>query len=76
MNYLIELIDAWKSWQGSPLPPDFVLWSRPIHWWGRIGIAIQLVAGLAILLEVVGPERIRKRGEKLRSGAERRATKT
>ncbi len=53
MDYVIELVAAWASWwqiAPSALPADFVLWGRPLHWWGRVGIATQLISGLALLV--------------------------
>lgn len=59
MERAVGFWEAWQLWAaGSPIQP-LVLWGQPILWWGRIGKIAQFAAGLVIILDLVGAERLR-----------------
>jgi hypothetical protein len=57
--------EAWRLWAQGELDPHALLWGLQLFWWGRIGKALQLIAGAMIVIEIVGPERLRRFGESL-----------
>lgn len=61
----VDIWEAWSHWfAGQPLG-DARLWGMPILWWGRIGKLAQFAAGLAVVLDLIGPERLRAWGQQL-----------
>ncbi|MEV6238819.1 hypothetical protein [Lentzea sp. NPDC051838] len=53
------LWEAWRLWGTGASTQQFVLWGMPLLWWGRAGKVAQFVAGLAVLLDLIGPVRLR-----------------
>ena len=43
-----------------------VLWGLKILWWGRIGKGAEFLAATVIVMEILGPERVRAFGRSLR----------
>ena len=72
MEIANELIFAWSQWVSGRLPDEFVLWGQTIRWWARVGIAVQLVGVLTIIVEIIGPTKIRAYGEGLKQRVENR----
>jgi len=61
----VTLREAWQLWFSGDLPSTATLWGASILWWGRIGKIIELVAGLTILVDLVGSQRLRDFGSSL-----------
>src|SRR5262249_25606678 len=61
----VSLWEAWSIWLSGSSVSDQILWGMRILWWGRLGKALGLLAGLTVLLEVIGPERLRQFGPSL-----------
>jgi hypothetical protein len=59
-----ELLNGWVS---GPLTSTSLL-GVPIFWWSRIGKCAQFAAGLTVILDLVGPERLQEWGHKLQVG--------
>jgi hypothetical protein len=57
---------AWSSWFSGQHVEDQLLAGVEILWWGRAGKCIEFVAALAVLAEIIGPERLRSFGRLLR----------
>jgi hypothetical protein len=51
----------------SQLPPDAELWGIRVLWWGRLGKLAQLLGALTIVIEIIGPTRLRSFGASLRT---------
>lgn len=63
----VGLLDAWRHWfLGESLDPLY-LWGISIFWWGRIGKVLEFAAGLTIVAEIIGPERLRRFGRSMRT---------
>jgi di/tricarboxylate transporter len=62
----VGLRHAWSLWASGDLESNDQLWGLPIFWWGRIGRITEFVAGLAIIAEIIGTERLRAFGYRLR----------
>jgi hypothetical protein len=50
--------DVWMSWWSGQVGGGAHLWGIPIFWWGRLGKVAQFTAGLVIVLDLVGSERL------------------
>ena len=61
----INYLEAWQLWFSGQQTNGFLLWGLQILWWGRIGKVIQLVSALAILVEIIGVERVRTFGQSI-----------
>jgi len=69
----------WTSWWYGPLAADDQLLGWPILAWGRIGKVFQFVAGLVVVLDLIGPDALRaygRRGRRRLETARRRITYT
>lgn len=60
--FYFSVWDAW--WQGRPIT-DLRVGGLPIRWWGRIGKYLQFLAGLTIVLDLVGAARLRDAGDRV-----------
>jgi hypothetical protein len=61
----ITIIQAWKLWLLGNLQPDYMLWGINLFIWGRIGKIVQFIAALAIIAEIIGPDKLRAFGNGL-----------
>jgi hypothetical protein len=50
---------AWAAWLRGPSAPGRALWPATIFWWGRAGKVLEFLGGLAVLLDLVDPARLR-----------------
>jgi hypothetical protein len=63
---VLTLPQAWSYWwQGCHLDEHLRMWGLYMLWWARIGKLLQCVAGLTIIAEIIGPERLRAFGNSL-----------
>jgi len=59
------IMEAWRLWGSGKLTDDFLLYGIKVLWWARIGKGLELVGGLTIVLDIIGPVRLRSWGESL-----------
>lgn len=64
----VGLLEAWRLWSEGKSLTDYELWGLSILWWGRAGKVIQFLGGLTILLDLLGPERLRRWGQGMAKG--------
>ncbi|QFU86397.1 hypothetical protein [Amycolatopsis sp. YIM 10] len=68
----VDLVEAWRQWGAeNPALKDMRLWGTQILWWGRIGKIAMFASGLVLLVDIVGPERMRRVAERPRESARR-----
>jgi hypothetical protein len=60
-----QLLDAWSVWIAGSKTEALPLWGSTVIWWGRAGKAAEFAAGLAIIAEIIGTERLRSYGRSL-----------
>jgi hypothetical protein len=61
----VDYADAWARWfDGDPSLRDASLWGLRVLWWGRIGKLAAFLAGLTLVLDIIGPERLRQFSER------------
>lgn len=58
---LLELVNLWLSGQSVA---GLDLWGLPVVWWARFGKLAQFTAGLTVVLDLIGPERLRAFGDR------------
>ncbi|SCG47499.1 hypothetical protein GA0070609_1934 [Micromonospora echinaurantiaca] len=56
---------AWSVWWDGRSASQEPLWGHTVMWWARVGKLLQFAAGLVVLLDLVGPERLRSAGRRL-----------
>ncbi|WP_285644460.1 hypothetical protein [Lentzea sp. NBRC 102530] len=56
----------WSRWASGEKVDDARLWGWPMLAWGRTGKLLQFAAGLAVILDLIEPKRLRKFGTRLR----------
>ncbi|HWH81298.1 MAG TPA: hypothetical protein VNU71_03585 [Burkholderiaceae bacterium] len=62
----IDFFIAWQRWLDGPLG-SIAIHGLPIWAWARIGKIMQLVAGVLIVIEIIGVARVNKWGTLLRN---------
>ena len=65
IDMIEELQKAWGSWSSGELKQDYPLWGIKIFWWGRIGKFVAVIGASTIIVDIIGPERLRSLGESL-----------
>ena len=61
----VGFLDAWNLWCRGKLDQETRLWHIPILWWGRGGKLAAFIGGATILLDLIGPDRIREFGKRV-----------
>ena len=59
--------EAWSLWLSGAKLEDFAMWGVPMLWWARIGKLLQYSGGIVVVLDLIGPKRLRKAGSRLHS---------
>ncbi|MGC7099414.1 hypothetical protein ACPZ19_32470 [Amycolatopsis lurida] len=68
----VDLVEAWRQWNAeNPALKDMSLWGTRILWWGRIGKIAMFASGLVLLVDIIGPERMRRVAGRPRASARR-----
>lgn len=57
-----ELFHAWQQWITEPPEPTKILLGHPMYYWSRLGKIFELGALVVIIVDLVGPERLRALG--------------
>lgn len=61
----VGYLDAWARWAaGDPMLRNADLCGLPVLWWGRIGKVSAFLAGMTLILDIIGPERLRQFSER------------
>ncbi|MGS2618610.1 Sec-independent protein translocase subunit TatA/TatB [Micromonospora sp. LZ34] len=56
---------AWTVWWDGRSASQQPLWGHTVLWWARVGKLLQFAAGLVVVLDLLGPERLRAAGRRL-----------
>ncbi|MCG5464853.1 hypothetical protein MED01_003112 [Micromonospora sp. MED01] len=63
MNALEELFRLWIAGKETS---DIHIFGLSMIWWGRVGKLLQFLGGLVVILDLIGPERLRNWGTRIR----------
>ncbi|GAA3913820.1 hypothetical protein [Actinoplanes auranticolor] len=55
----------WSSWFAGHDMEDMKLLGMSLMWWGRLGKVAQFAGGLAVIIDILGPERVTRAGHRL-----------
>lgn len=61
----IDYFDAWHQWFDGKEVKLFDMWGMSILWWARLGKVLQFMAGLTVILDLIGAGRLRTIGTRL-----------
>ncbi|MEU8326380.1 hypothetical protein AB0C33_49125 [Nonomuraea sp. NPDC048881] len=61
----ISYFDAWGLWLHGRSTLGNDLLGLPMIWWGRFGKILSFVSGAAVVVDLVGPERLSRYGARL-----------
>jgi hypothetical protein len=59
----------WQLWWNHQLNPDCQLGLLSITWWGRIGKLLGAAGFMAVIIEIIGPDKLKVWGERLYEGS-------
>jgi hypothetical protein len=62
----LGLLEAWALWGQGEALNGMSLWGIPMIWWGRAGKIAAFLGGLTVVLDVIGPDRIREFGVRVK----------
>lgn len=60
-----DILDVLRVWLDGKPTSDLVVWGRSMFIWGRVGKAVQLVAGGVVLIDLINPAWFRRCGDSL-----------
>ncbi|MER7418007.1 hypothetical protein ABT346_14690 [Micromonospora peucetia] len=58
----MDFLEAWQAWLRGQELSGVTVWGVSVLWWSRFGKMAQAVAGLVVILDLLGPDRLRRRG--------------
>ncbi|GAA3196017.1 hypothetical protein GCM10010486_76960 [Nonomuraea roseoviolacea subsp. carminata] len=61
----ISYLDAWGMWLDGRSTLGHDLLGLPLLWWGRFGKILSFVSGATVVVDLVGPEKLSRYGERL-----------
>jgi hypothetical protein len=65
MSSSVGYFEAWATWfNGQEVDPHANMLGVPMLWWGRAGNIATFVGGATVLLDIIGPERLRAWGQR------------
>ncbi|MEU7910833.1 hypothetical protein [Microbispora bryophytorum] len=60
----IGYIEAWQLWLNGKSTAGYDLFGLPVLWWARAGKISAFLGGMTVVLDLIGPERLRVFGER------------
>lgn len=57
-----EFEHAWSVWATGSSASQLPLWGHTVMWWARLGKVLSFVAGIVVVLDLIGPSRLRNLG--------------
>ncbi|MFC7762773.1 hypothetical protein ACFQY4_35535 [Catellatospora bangladeshensis] len=60
-----EFMRACRIWLDGRSASGEPLWGETVLWWARAGKILQFAAGLVVILDLIGPERLRRGGQRM-----------
>jgi len=61
----ISYLEAWSIWLDGRSTLGHDLLGLSMLWWGRFGKILSFVSGAAVIVDLIGPERLSRYGERL-----------
>jgi hypothetical protein len=54
-----DLWMAWSQWASGHTLHEQAMWGLKMLWWERIGLFLEFLGGATIIVDIVGPQRLR-----------------
>jgi hypothetical protein len=54
-----DLWMAWSQWASGHTLHEQTMWGLKMFWWERIGLFLEFLGGATIIVDIVGPQRLR-----------------
>ncbi|MCK2215486.1 hypothetical protein MF672_017065 [Actinomadura sp. ATCC 31491] len=61
----ISYFEAWSVWFDGRSTIGSELLGLPMIWWGRFGKILSFVSGASVVVDLIGPERLSRYGDRL-----------
>ncbi len=58
MDHEITTLQALSLWQHGEIPKDFTLWGHHLFFWDRLGKILEIIGALAVVIDVLGADRL------------------
>jgi hypothetical protein len=62
----LTLFETWHNWRSGHLDPELVLWGIRLLWWARVGKILQIIGAVTVLVDIIGPRKLRRMGKRLK----------
>lgn len=63
----VSYFDAWQLWLDGKDVSGYCLGGLEILWWGRVGKLVSFFSALAVIADIIGPQKLRQFGQSLHS---------
>jgi hypothetical protein len=67
MDHEISALHALALWQAGEIPRDLTLWGHHLFFWERLGKMLEFVGALAIVVDLLGADRLGQIADELRA---------
>src|SRR5215475_12392855 len=58
MNQDVSVFEAVKLWFAGDTPKNLTMWGHPLVFWDRLGQVMEFVGALAVVIDLLGAERL------------------
>ncbi len=66
----ISYFDAWRMWLDGKSTLGSSMFGLPMIWWGRTGKITAFISAMIIVVDIAGPERLRRSAQRLRDNSD------
>jgi hypothetical protein len=75
MDHEITTLQAWSLWLQGDIPRGFTLWGHHLFFWERLGKILEFVGALAVVIDLLGADRLSTIADELRQWRQDPATR-
>ena len=58
MDHQLTALQALSLWQTGEIPGHYTLWGHHLYFWGRLGRILEIAAAFAVLIDLLGADRL------------------
>ena len=75
MDHELTALQALSLWQSGEIPGHYTLWGHHLYFWGRLGRTLEITSAFAVLIDLMGAERLAVLAKELRQWHQDPATR-